>query len=124
MATFRPDPNILKKHPNAITQGQIDEKGRFVGALIALLHVRNLEGLTDDATAASRITHYDPRCVAGCIGVTTAIAWLVRGGKDADEAVERAASAAGAVSDDVRMAIERGASRRPEDLRVDGEDRG
>src|SRR5438067_6452497 len=245
MGSFRPDPNLLKKHPNAITQTQIDERSRFIGALlgaaageslgaphesktaadvgtpreitggngwaageptddidltlvllrsivsrkrldvddvaqgllkwfagkpkdignvtrsalenlrageppsqsgalawedsgrksagngsvmccapIALLHVRNLEGLTDDATAASRITHYDPRCVAGCIGVTTAIAWLVRGGKDADEAVERAASAAGAVSDDVRMAIERGASRRPADLRVDGEDRG
>src|SRR5438270_6335409 len=34
MSTFRPDPNILKKHPNAITQTQIDEKGRFVGALL------------------------------------------------------------------------------------------
>src|SRR5438067_2027407 len=35
MATFRPDPNILKKHPNAITQVQIDEKGRFAGTLLA-----------------------------------------------------------------------------------------
>ena len=33
MGSFRPDPNILKKHPNAITQTQIDEKGRFIGAL-------------------------------------------------------------------------------------------
>src|ERR1051325_4139457 len=220
MGSFRPDPNILKKHPGAITQAQIDEKGRFIGVLlgaavgealgaphenktadavgtpkeitgggvwaageptddidvtlivmrsiaarrkvdlddiahsllkwfagkpkdigkltrsalenlragepptqsgalawedagrnaagngsvawsapVALLHVRNLDGLADDATALSRITHYDPRCVAACIGVTTAIAWLVRGGKDAEEAVSRASSAAGAVSD-------------------------
>jgi ADP-ribosylglycohydrolase len=70
------------------------------------------------------VTHYDPRCVAGCIAVATAVAWLVRGGQDAEEAMQRAASAAGAVSDDVRAVIERGSSRRPEDLRVDGADRG
>src|SRR5947209_6476642 len=210
MGSIRPDPNLLKKHPNAITQQQIDEKGRFLGTLlgaaageslgaphegktaadtgtqreltaggpwavgeptddidltlallrslsrarrldlddlaqaylkwfagkpkdignltraalenlragepptqsgamawedsgrkaagngsvmccapIGLLHVKNLDGLSDDAAAASRVTHYDPRCVGGCIGVATAIAWLVRGGKDADEAAER-----------------------------------
>lgn len=245
MGTFRPDPNILKKHPNAVTQQQIDEKGRFLGTLlgaaagealgaphenktagqvgtqreitgggiwaageptddidltlillrsivarrkldlddvaqgmlrwfagkpkdvgnltraalenlrageppaqsgalawedsgrkaagngslsccapIGLLHVRNLEGLAEDATAASRITHYDPRCVGACIGLSTAVAYLVRGGKDGEEAVERAASAAGAVSDDVLAAIERGASKKPDQLQVDGEDRG
>jgi ADP-ribosyl-[dinitrogen reductase] hydrolase len=245
MGSFRPDPNILKKHPNAITQTQIDEKGRFIGTLLAaaagealgaphenktadqvgavreitgggiwaageptddidltlillrsvtarrkldlddvahalikwfagkpkdignltraalenlrageppsqsgalawedsgrksagngsvmccapigLLHVKNLEGLAEDAVAASRITHYDPRCVGACVGVTTAIALLVRGGKDAEEAISRAATAAGAHSDDALAAIERGASRKPADLHVDGEDRG
>ena len=243
MGSFRPDPNILKKHPNAITQQQLDEKNRFLGVLlgaaageslgaphenklaaevgvqreivaggiwaageptddiartlilmrslvsrrkldlddlasgllrwfasrpkdignltraalenlrageppsqsgaiawedsgrkaagngsvmccapIGLLHVKNLGDLAEDASAFSRITHSDPRCVAGCIGVATAIAWLVRG--DADEAVERAASAAGTVSDDVRLVIERGFSRKPSDLNVDGADRG
>src|SRR5438309_32146 len=131
MGSFRPDPNILKKHPGAVTQAQIDEKSRFLGALLGAAAGESLgaphenktvEGLADDATAASRITHYDPRCVAGCIGVTTAIAWLVRGGKDAEEAVERAAGAAGAVSDDVRMVIERGAVKKPDQLTVDGED--
>jgi len=34
MGTFRPDPNLLRKHPNAITQQQIDEKARFAGALL------------------------------------------------------------------------------------------
>src|SRR5260370_27554936 len=58
------------------------------------------------------------------MGVSTAVAWLVRGGKDGEEAVERAASAAGAVSDDVLAAIERGASKKPDQLHVDGEDRG
>jgi ADP-ribosyl-[dinitrogen reductase] hydrolase len=245
MSTFRPDPNLLKKHPNAITQTQIDEKGRFIGALlgaaageslgaphqgktadqvgtpreitgggiwgageptddidltlillrsivarrrldpddvarsllkwfagkpkeigkltraalenlrageppaqsgaiawedsgrkaagngsvmccapIGLLHVKNLEGLADDAVTASRITHYDPRCVGSCVGVTTAIALLVRGGKDAEEAISRAATAAGAHSDDALTAIERGAARKPADLHVDGDDRG
>src|SRR5260370_34964469 len=58
------------------------------------------------------------------MGVSTAVAWLVRGGKDGEEAVERAASAAGAVSDDVLAAIERGASKKPDQRQVDGEDRG
>jgi ADP-ribosyl-[dinitrogen reductase] hydrolase len=91
---------------------------------IGLLHVRTIEGLADDAAGASRITHYDPRCVAGCVAVTTAIALLVRGGRDSEEAVSRAAEAAGPVSDEVRAAVERGASRRPADISVDGEDRG
>src|SRR5438270_10932357 len=34
MGTFRPDANLLRKHPNAITQQQIDEKARFVGTLL------------------------------------------------------------------------------------------
>ena len=93
-------------------------------APIGLLHVKNLDGLADDATAASRITHYDPRCVGGCIAVATAVALLVRGGKDADEAISRAASAGGAVSDDVRMVIERGTTKKPEQLTVDGQDMG
>jgi ADP-ribosyl-[dinitrogen reductase] hydrolase len=243
MGSFRPDPNILKKHPNAITQQQIDEKNRFLGVLlgaaageslgaphenrlaaevgvqrelkagngwelgeptddidltlvltrslvsrrkldledlargqlrwfatkpkdignltraalenlragdpptqsgaiawedsgrkaagngsvmccapIGLLHVKNLDGLAEDATFFSRVTHADPRCVAGCVGVATAVAWLVRG--DLEEAVARAASAAGTVSDEVRLVIERGFARKPSDLHVDGADRG
>ena len=34
MGSFRPDPNLLKKHPNAITQQQIDVKSRFLGTLL------------------------------------------------------------------------------------------
>jgi|SRR5882672_2045442 len=246
MGSFRPDPNVLKKHPNAVTQQQIDEKSRFLGTLlgaaagealgaphefksaaelasppreitgggiwaageptddiqltlallrsivsrgrldledvargylqwfasnpkdignltraalqnlragdpptqsgaiawedtgrqaagngsvmccapVGLLHVRHLDGLAEDAAAASRITHYDPRCAGACVAVATAIAHLVRGGKDADDAVAMAASAAGAVSDEVRAAVERGVARKPSDLRVDGNDRG
>src|SRR5229473_2681707 len=183
MGSFRPDPNVIKKHPTAVTQQQIDERSRFLGTLlgaaageslgaphenksaaevgsprelvaggpptqsgalawedsnrkaagngsvmccapIGLLHVKNLDGLADDAAAASRITHYDPRCVAGCVAVSTAIALLVRGGKDAEEAIPRAASAAGAISDDVLMVIERGAVKKPDQLQVDGHDRG
>jgi len=244
MGSFRPDPSVLKKHPNAITQQQIEEKSRFLGTLlgaaagealgaphegksaaqmastpreiaggggwaageptddieltlallrslasrgrlelddvaagylkwfaagakgignltraalenlragdsptqsgaiawedsgrrsagngsvmccapIGLLHVRDLDGLADDAAAASRITHYDPRCVGGCVAVATAIAHLVRG--EADEAVERAARAARVVSDEVRAVIERGVARKPSDLNVDGPDGG
>jgi len=93
-------------------------------APIGLLHVRALEGLAADAAGASRITHHDPRCVGGCVAVATAIALLVRGGRDAEEAIPQAAHAAGAVSDEVRAAVERGASRRPAEIAVDGDDRG
>jgi ADP-ribosyl-[dinitrogen reductase] hydrolase len=93
-------------------------------APIGLLHVRALEGLADDAAGASRITHYDPRCAGGCVAVATAIALLVRGGRDAEEAIPQAAEAAGAVCDEVRAAVERGASRRPADIAADGDDRG
>jgi len=91
---------------------------------IGLLHVKSLEGLGDDAAAVSRITHYDPRCVGSCVAVATAIALLVLGEKDGEEAIARAASAGGAISDDVRAAIERGASKKPEQIRCDGEDLG
>ena len=91
-------------------------------APIGLLHVKHLDGLADDATAASRITHYDPRCVGGCVAVATAIALLVRG--EGDEAISRAASAGGAISDDVLVVIERGATKKPEQLTVDGSDMG
>jgi len=93
-------------------------------APIGLLHVRSLDGLADDAAGASRITHHDPRCVAACIAVATAVALLVRGGRDAADAIALAAEAAGGVSDEVRAAVERGASRRPEEIAVDGDDRG
>jgi ADP-ribosylglycohydrolase len=58
------------------------------------------------------------------VGVATAIALLVRGGADAEEAVQRAANAAADHSDEVRARIERGASRTPDQLRVDGDDQG
>jgi ADP-ribosyl-[dinitrogen reductase] hydrolase len=109
-------------------------------APIGLLHAKDLGGLAEDAAAFSRITHFDPRCVAGCIAVTTAIACLVGGGResrsDAEGAVEassgataveaasRALAAAAAVSDEACAAIGRGVSRRPSELRVDGQDQG
>lgn len=136
-------------------------------APIGLLHAKDLGALAPDAAAFSRITHFDPRCVAGCIAVATAIACLVRDGpheasppdggdparaeggdgarregasraaaeavsraaseavsRAAAEAVSRAAAAAAAVSGEARAAVERGFSRRPSDLRVDGHDQG
>ena len=93
-------------------------------APIGLLHVKSLEGLAEDAAAASRITHYDPRCVGGCIAVVTAIALLVRGDQDGEEAISRAAAAGGAVCDDVLWVIERGVSKQPAELTVDGPDQG
>ena len=33
MGSIRPDPNLLKKHPNAVTLDQLQEKDRFLGAL-------------------------------------------------------------------------------------------
>ena len=34
MSSVRPDPELLRKHPNAVTLGAIEEKDRFLGALL------------------------------------------------------------------------------------------
>lgn len=86
-------------------------------ASLGLLHLRDQDALVESATKVSRITHYDPRCVGGCVALSTAIAGLVRGD---DDAIERAARAGGAISDDVRAVVERSQARPPEALRVDG----
>lgn len=91
-------------------------------APIGLLHFKHLDNLAEDAAAVSKITHYDPRCVGGCVAVATAIALLVRG--EHDEAIARAAAAGGAVSDEVLAVIERAVNKKPEQLTVDGEDMG
>src|SRR5438270_11861705 len=52
MGSFRPDPNILKKHPNAITQTQIDEKGRFIGALLGAAAGESLGAPHENKTSA------------------------------------------------------------------------
>ena len=93
-------------------------------APIGLFHSKDTERLAEDATALSRITHFDPRCVGGCIAVATAVSLLVRGDKDAEEAIPRAAAAGGAVSDEVLAVIERGANKKPDQLHVDGDDNG
>ncbi|HEX4382672.1 MAG TPA: ADP-ribosylglycohydrolase family protein, partial [Myxococcales bacterium] len=56
MGSFRPDPNILKKHPNAITQQQIDEKGRFIGALLGAAAGESLASGTGDPGNAVTLT--------------------------------------------------------------------
>jgi ADP-ribosyl-[dinitrogen reductase] hydrolase len=91
-------------------------------APIGLLHFKHLDNLAEDATKVSRITHYDPRCVAGCIAVCTCIALLVRG--ESDEAISRAAGAGGEVNDDVRAVIERAANKTPDQITADGDDMG
>ena len=91
-------------------------------APIGLLHFKHLDNLAEDAAQVSKITHYDPRCVGGCVAVATCIALLIRG--EHDEAISRAASAGGEFSDDVRAVIERGANKKPEQLNVDGDDLG
>lgn len=90
-------------------------------APLALLQLRHTDALAEDAARISRITHYDPRCVAGCVALTSAIAGLVRGDSDA---LQAAAQAAQGINDDVRAVIERGLARPPSALKVDGKDRG
>jgi ADP-ribosyl-[dinitrogen reductase] hydrolase len=220
MGAFRPDPNVLKKHPNAVTLPQLQHRERFIGTLLGLaageaqgaqaagesmsgaeialvmlrsvrqrgrlelpdiaqgllrwfgsapkkvpdlmraalenlragesheqsgalawedagrdaphhgsvvwagpiaglLHSKEIEGLAEEAAALSRITHHDPRSVAGCAAVATAVALLVRGDKDADETVPRAALVAGAISDEVRYVIERGSAKKPDQVSAD-----
>ena len=85
---------------------------------VALLHVKDTEGLVDEAAALSRVTHHDPRSVAGCAAVATAVSLLIRGEKDAEDAIFRAASVASGFSDEVRSAIERGAAKKPDQVQA------
>lgn len=90
-------------------------------APLALLSLVPNDSLPELAAKVSRVTHYDPRCVGGCVAITTAIAGLVRG---EDDALDRAAMSAAPFSDDVRAIVERARARPPAALRVDGQDRG
>jgi ADP-ribosyl-[dinitrogen reductase] hydrolase len=90
-------------------------------APLALLHLKQSEALAEDAARVSRITHYDPRCVGGCVALTAAIAGLVRGDGDALESAIRVAQG---ISDDVRAVLERALARPPSALKVDGENQG
>src|SRR5438132_97640 len=126
MGSIRPDPNLLKKYPNAVTVTQLQEKDRFLGALLGAAAGEALglaaEGRSEvppevgDAASNSRSAHGAPRSVGGCVALATAVALLVRADKDGEEAVTRAALAGGEASDEVRAAIERGASKRPEQI--------
>src|SRR5207237_8313535 len=62
MGSFRPDPNLLKKHPNAITQTQIDERSRFIGALLGAAAGESLGAPHESKTAADVGT---PREITG-----------------------------------------------------------
>ncbi len=46
-------------------------------SVLGLWHLRDVERVADNAAAACRVTHYDPRCVASCITVSLAIRALV-----------------------------------------------
>lgn len=116
-----------EENPGAIAWEDAGRKAATPGSVacaapVGVFHARSLEGLAEDAAALSRLTHYDPRCVGAAVAVATAAALLVRG--EADEAIERAAGAGRAYSDDVGAAVERGAQKRIEQLQLEGEGRG
>ncbi len=47
-------------------------------APIGLFHLYNPEELVGSAADISRITHADPRCLAGAVAISAAVAWCVR----------------------------------------------
>jgi len=63
MGSFRPDPNLLKKHPNAITQQQIEEKSRFLGTLLGAAAGEALGAPYEFRTAADLVA--PPREITG-----------------------------------------------------------
>jgi ADP-ribosylglycohydrolase len=55
-------------------------KDRFVGRTtpIGLFHAYAPEELAEPAADVGRITHADPRCLAGAVAISAAVAWNVR----------------------------------------------
>lgn len=101
--------------------GVADENGGLLAAVpVGLLHAAELRGVADDAAAASRITHADPRCVAANRALAMAIALAVRG--QDDEVLERASLVA-SPSPAIREVIERAVDAEPKKLALDGPDR-
>ena len=101
--------------------GEADENGGLLAAVpVGLLHAAELRGVADDAAAASRITHADPRCVAASRAAAMAIALAVRG--QDDEVVERASLVA-SPSPAVREVVEQAFDAIPKKLVLDGPDR-
>ena len=39
----------------------------------------NIEKVIENTKAACKVTHADPRCIASCVAVTTAIAMMLQG---------------------------------------------
>lgn len=107
----------------ALDQGEAagGGNGSVLSAIpVGLLHVGELRGVADDAAAASRITHVDPRCVAACRALTMGLALVVRG--QDDEVLERA-SLVSSPSPAIRAAVERAPTADPRKLTLDGADR-
>lgn len=100
--------------------GDSDDNGGLLAAVpVGLLHAAELRGVADDAAAASRITHADPRCVAASRALAMAIALAVRG--QDDEVVERASLVA-SPSPAIRAVVERAVDADPKKLVLDGPD--
>src|SRR5229473_2601946 len=158
MSSIRPDPNLLKKHPNAVTVDQLQEKDRFLGTLLGAAAGESL-GAPHEGKRAGEIGPLRDITGGGPwaageptddIDLTLALLrslvarrrfdqddaarryleWFSRGPKDVGILTRaslenlRAGESAGAVSDEARAAVERGASRRPPDIAVDGDDQG
>ena len=62
MSSIRPDPNLLKKYPNAITLQQIEEKDRFAGTLLGAAAGESLGAPHEGKSAAAVGT---PREITG-----------------------------------------------------------
>src|SRR3982751_6735644 len=52
MSSFRPDAEILKKHPDAVTQQQLEERSRFLGCLLGAAAGEALGAPHENRTAA------------------------------------------------------------------------
>lgn len=48
-------------------------------SILGTIHFQDLNKVIENTKNACKITHADPRCVASCVAVTTAIALMLQG---------------------------------------------
>lgn len=74
------------KNPHKAARDVWEDSGRFVApnggvmrtSVLGTMKFRNLGKIIDNTKKACMVTHADPRCIASCVAVTTAIALMLQ----------------------------------------------
>ncbi|XP_065827930.1 ADP-ribosylarginine hydrolase Tri1-like [Oscarella lobularis] len=86
----------FKKDPHKAARDTWESSGRFLAAngavmrtsILGALNFNDIDKVIENTKRICLVTHADPRCLASCVAVTTAIA-LMLAGADSDESIEK-----------------------------------